>query len=188
MKIKRQTRIKDACDKINALNAGYIQQWIGKDQKISDCVNIAVEAWHRENEREKRASDYDRMLESETFRQNEGLKKDVDELIRSQDSYELRLNILKVGLRHVEDQVKYFKEEYEDEEKAIDSPYSKKDHKKFVDENPKEAKLLDQVAKLQEDRTKQLWGKDYKSHKEDLKRIGKKLADKRKTRRKKLFK
>jgi len=68
------------------------------------------------------------------------------------------------------------------------SPYSKEDHKKFVAENPEEAKLLDQITKFQEDRTKQVWGKYYKSHKEDMKRIGKKLADKRKTRRKKLFK
>jgi len=129
-----------------------------------------------------------KMLESETYRQNESLKKDVDDLMRGQEQFEKRIEILRVGLRHVEDQVSYFQEEYEDEEKAIDSPYSKEDHKKFVAENPEEAKLLDQITKFQEDRTKQVWGKDYKSHKEDMKRIGKKLADKRKTRRKKLFK
>jgi len=174
--------------KINALNAGYIQQWISKDQKIADFVNIAVEALHREKEKDKRVADYMKMQESVTYQQNEKLKEDVDNLIRGQNRSDSNINELRVELRHVVEQVKYFQEEYEDEEKNLDAPIGKKAHKEFEAEFPKEAKLLDQIAKLQEDREKQVWGKEYKSHKEDMKRIGKKLKQQRKDKRKKLFK
>ena len=42
--------------KVSSLNAGYIQQWIGKGESISKFVNDAVEAKHREKEREKKVS------------------------------------------------------------------------------------------------------------------------------------
>ncbi len=80
--------------KVSSLNAGYIQQWIGKGESISKFVNDAVEAKHRENERDKKASDYKRMVESDSFYKIEKLKKNVDELKSNTNRLENKISIL----------------------------------------------------------------------------------------------
>jgi len=80
--------------KVTAQNSEYIQQWIGKDQSISDWVNKAVEFKLLDNEMQKKAEAYDRMKESGTFQHNEKLKQDVDELKRNTNRLENKVNVL----------------------------------------------------------------------------------------------
>jgi len=80
--------------KVSSLNAGYIQQWIGKDESISKFVNDAIEAKHRENEREKKTFEYSKMLGSDSFYKIEQLKKNVDELKRNTNMLENKIKIL----------------------------------------------------------------------------------------------
>jgi len=77
--------------KVSSLNAGYIQQWIGKDESISKFVNDAIEAKHREKEREKKTSDYNRMKESGAYYKVEQLKEQMDKLIVRADEVQIRL-------------------------------------------------------------------------------------------------
>jgi len=78
--------------KVSSLNAVYIQQWIGKDESISKFVNDAIEAKHREKERDKKASEYSKMLESGSFYKIEQLKKNIDGLNRNTTRLENKIS------------------------------------------------------------------------------------------------
>jgi len=80
--------------KVSSINTGYVKKWKDKQQSIADWVNDAIEAKHRENEREKKASDYKRMVESDSFYKIEKLKKDHDGLIREVNRLENKVSVL----------------------------------------------------------------------------------------------
>jgi len=185
----KKNKRRPSC-KVTAQNSEYIQQWIDKDQTIADWVNKAVEFKHLDNERQKKASDYSKMLESGTFQENTQLKKDIDYLIRGQDRSDSDINVLKISLKRVEEQVKYFKEEYEEEEKILDMGASKakKLLKEYDSKYPEIAQLLTKVELQSDQNSKKIWGKEYKKHKKDLDRIAKKINQKRNEKRKRLFK
>jgi len=86
--------------KVTAQNSEFIQQWIGKDESISKFVNDAIEAKHREKEREKKASEYSKMLETGSFHKIERLKKDVDELKSNTNRLENKVNVLEKDKAH----------------------------------------------------------------------------------------
>jgi len=91
--------------KVSSINTGYVKQWKDKHQSIADWVNDAIEAKHRENEREKKTSEYSKMLESASFQKIEQLKKNIDELNRNTNRLENKINVLVKDNAHT---MKYF--------------------------------------------------------------------------------
>ena len=81
--------------KVSSINTGYVKQWIRKDQSYADWVNDAIEAKHRENEREKKTSEYKKMLDSVAFHKIAELKKDIDELKSNTNRLEVNLSVYK---------------------------------------------------------------------------------------------
>jgi len=98
---------------------------------------------------------------------------------------------LKQRLSKVEDQLKYFKEEYEEEEKILNDPdiAREKARRELREMDPE---LADAYDKAEEIHKKHMYSKytpkERKELEDDMKRIGKKLRNERKERRKKLFK
>jgi len=101
---------------------------------------------------------------------------------------------LKQRLARIEDQVKYFKEEYEEEEKIADDPeaFAVKARKEFQESEPETSAAYDKAEAIHKKFMDRNWDnetpKERKEREADLKRIGKKLRKERKERRKKLFK
>jgi len=101
---------------------------------------------------------------------------------------------LKQRLARIEDQVKYFKEEYDDEEKILDDPDAarEKSRRELREIDPEVADAYDKAEEIHKKHREKIYSKlTPKQRKEidaDEKRIGKKLQKERKERRKKLFK
>jgi len=98
--------------KVTAQNSEHIQQWIGKDERISKYVNDVIEVNLREKERDKKVSDYKKMLESGSFHKIEQLKKAIDNLLTQQDSADKRIIHVEKRGELLEELVSLFKWSY----------------------------------------------------------------------------
>jgi len=163
--------------------------------KIGPLTVAALEKYLEVEETKQALADWEKIRVVSQYKKIEQLSEKLSANIKEQKESRVKsdkvIAMLKTGLRTVEDQVKYFKEEYEDLEKIKEDPYaaSEKARKELREMDPE---LADAYDKAEEIHQKHMYPnctpKERKELEANIKRSIKKSIKKQNERRKKLFK
>jgi len=163
--------------------------------KIGPLTVTALEKYLEVEETKQALADWEKMGDVGQYKKIEQLSEKLSANIKEQKESRVKsdkvIAMLKTGLRTVEEQVKYFKEEYADEEKIKDDPYTarKKARKELREIDPELADAYDRAEEINEKHMyRNYTPKERKELEADMKRRIKKSIKKQNEKRKKLFK